>query len=139
MFYVFPLQVKYTGTGSNIPTYNFGFTTRKLAPELRYFWKQITEWSACSRTCGNGVQVREYRCLNVLTSNTAFEEQCINAGKPKPIVTRTCVRRSCSIVRTGASVSKVGEVRLFLPAVWCADFGVRTCHTVCQSVKSDTQ
>lgn len=68
-----------------------------VTPASLVFHRFIPEpWSACSTTCGPGVQVREVKCRVLLTFTQAEtelpEEEC---DGPKLPTTRPCLLQAC--------------------------------------------
>ncbi|OCT67000.1 A disintegrin and metalloproteinase with thrombospondin motifs 13-like [Xenopus laevis] len=57
-----------------------------------YSW-EVSAWSQCSVTCGNGIQSRQDICSNLKTRQPVSPAFCRNA--PKPITVRGCSAQSC--------------------------------------------
>ncbi|XP_071488649.1 uncharacterized protein [Diadema antillarum] len=74
---------------------------------------EAEEWGACSRTCGEGRQMRSVTCQQKVTQSIDLPtgpDQC--RGLPKPAVVQTCRQRACASWSTGdwgACSSECGE------------------------------
>ncbi|XP_071983840.1 ADAMTS-like protein 2 isoform X2 [Engystomops pustulosus] len=74
------------------PTQEF-CTGRECMPR----WES-SGWSECSRTCGQGVQVRSVRCWKMLApglDSSVYDEQCEGAQLPRPPQKKTCKNKPC--------------------------------------------
>lgn len=61
--------------------------------EIDFYWSHL-KWSECSRTCGEGIQTRIYRCLKREDEKEVSENNCFSVIKPKPL-TRPCNLTAC--------------------------------------------
>ncbi|KAG8436791.1 hypothetical protein GDO86_007755 [Hymenochirus boettgeri] len=55
-------------------------------------------WSECSRSCGQGVQVRSVRCWKMLApglDSSVYDEQCDGAQLPRPPQRKVCKNKPC--------------------------------------------
>ncbi|XP_063795879.1 ADAMTS-like protein 2 [Pseudophryne corroboree] len=55
-------------------------------------------WSECSRSCGQGVQVRSVRCWKMLApglDSSVYDEQCEGAQLPRPPQRKVCKNKPC--------------------------------------------
>jgi len=68
-------------------------------------------WTACSATCGGGVQYQGAICKRS-DGITKSQEFCNNDGIPTPTLSRTCNTHSCATIDTGSTcdVSSGGTV-----------------------------
>ncbi|XP_031747422.1 A disintegrin and metalloproteinase with thrombospondin motifs 13 isoform X1 [Xenopus tropicalis] len=57
-----------------------------------YSW-EVSAWTQCSVTCGNGIQSRQDVCTNLKTRQPVSPTFCGNA--PKPITIRGCSAQTC--------------------------------------------
>ncbi|XP_053549090.1 ADAMTS-like protein 2 [Bombina bombina] len=74
------------------PTHEF-CSGRECTPR----WES-SGWSECSRTCGQGVQVRSVRCWKMLApglDSSVYDEQCEGSQVPKPPQRKVCKNKSC--------------------------------------------
>lgn len=58
-----------------------------------FYWSHL-KWSECSRTCGEGIQTRIYRCLKREDDNEVSEKNCSTVNKPEPLI-RPCNLTAC--------------------------------------------
>lgn len=59
-----------------------------------YIW-QTGPWSACSTTCGGGVQTRTLSCFDMTSNTTVADSYCTAAGLPQPVTTQACNTNAC--------------------------------------------
>ncbi|KAL9984449.1 hypothetical protein ACROYT_G006741 [Oculina patagonica] len=59
----------------------------------QYYWSHFA-WSLCSRTCGEGIQTRLYKCRKHDDSTEVAESNCFSSNKPEPL-TRPCNLTAC--------------------------------------------
>ncbi|XP_018114016.1 ADAMTS-like protein 2 isoform X2 [Xenopus laevis] len=55
-------------------------------------------WSECSRSCGQGIQVRSVRCWKMLApglDSSVYDEQCDGAQLPRPPQKKVCKNKPC--------------------------------------------
>ncbi|MEE6495805.1 hypothetical protein FKM82_002151 [Ascaphus truei] len=55
-------------------------------------------WSECSRSCGQGVQVRSVRCWKMLApglDSSVYDEQCEGTQLPRPPQKKVCKNKPC--------------------------------------------
>ncbi|XP_053324691.1 ADAMTS-like protein 2 [Spea bombifrons] len=55
-------------------------------------------WSECSRSCGQGIQVRSVRCWKMLApglDSSVYDEQCEGAQLPRPPQRKVCKNKPC--------------------------------------------
>eukprot|EP00079_Xenopus_tropicalis_P024830 XP_012817872.1 PREDICTED: ADAMTS-like protein 2 isoform X3 [Xenopus tropicalis] len=55
-------------------------------------------WSECSRSCGQGIQVRSVRCWKMLApglDSSVYDEQCDGAQLPRPPQRKVCKNKPC--------------------------------------------
>uniref|UniRef100_A0A8C5R4T4 PLAC domain-containing protein n=1 Tax=Leptobrachium leishanense TaxID=445787 RepID=A0A8C5R4T4_9ANUR len=55
-------------------------------------------WSECSRSCGQGVQVRSVRCWKMLApglDSSVYDEQCDGSQQPRPPQRKVCKNKPC--------------------------------------------
>ncbi|XP_069835748.1 ADAMTS-like protein 2 isoform X2 [Dendropsophus ebraccatus] len=74
------------------PTQEF-CTGRECMPR----WES-SGWSECSRSCGQGVQVRSVRCWKMLApglDSSVYDEQCEGAQLPRPPQKKVCKNKPC--------------------------------------------
>ncbi|XP_056385973.1 ADAMTS-like protein 2 isoform X2 [Hyla sarda] len=74
------------------PTQEF-CTGRECMPR----WES-SGWSECSKSCGQGVQVRSVRCWKMLApglDSSVYDEQCESAQLPKPPQKKVCKNKPC--------------------------------------------
>ncbi|KAM4662226.1 A disintegrin and metalloproteinase with thrombospondin motifs 13 [Discoglossus pictus] len=63
-----------------------------IVTKCYYSW-DVSEWSQCSVTCGNGIQNRQDICTNLKTGQQVSPTFCGHA--PKPITLRGCSETPC--------------------------------------------
>lgn len=63
---------------------------------LQNFKWKISEWNACSKSCGRGVKTRLVSCIDVARNVTFVEHYCKHLKKPK--TSRNCYRSECNFI-----------------------------------------
>ncbi|XP_062522406.1 A disintegrin and metalloproteinase with thrombospondin motifs 9-like isoform X2 [Corticium candelabrum] len=64
-----------------------------LSPDQQGQWRG-NPWSKCSASCGNGVQQRKVRCVNIKLWKLMADSDC--AAIPKPVSRQVCNLGSCA-------------------------------------------
>ncbi|NXW44023.1 ATL2 protein, partial [Nyctiprogne leucopyga] len=74
------------------PTHEF-CTGRDCQPR----W-ETSQWSECSRTCGEGYQYRTVRCWKMMApgfDSSAYDDLCESAGLTRPMERKACKNKAC--------------------------------------------
>lgn len=69
---------------------------------LQHYWSHF-KWSDCSRTCGEGIQTRIFKCLRQENDTEVEERNCYSSNKPAPLT------RFCNLTDCESYVWKVSE------------------------------
>lgn len=81
--------------GSNLKTGAIKYEySVPLEDDILYHYKP-GEWSACSVTCGKGVQTRIPYCIDKLTQQRVDEQFCDDNNATKPEVKKSCETVHC--------------------------------------------
>lgn len=68
----------------------------------QYYWSHF-KWSPCSRTCGEGIQTRIFKCRKQEDDSEVAEKNCFSSNKPEPLT------KSCNLTACERYVWKVSE------------------------------
>lgn len=62
-------------------------------------WRwETSQWSECSRTCGEGYQYRIVRCWKMLApgfDSSVYDDMCESAGLTRPMERKSCKNKVC--------------------------------------------
>ncbi|XP_072561344.1 ADAMTS-like protein 2 [Paramormyrops kingsleyae] len=103
-------------------------------PALPCRW-ETSQWSECSRTCGEGHQFRSVRCWRMMApgfDSSVYDDLCRAAELPKPMGRKVCQNRACGpqwevsawsecSARCGGRGVQIREVRCSMEAWLCND------------------
>jgi len=59
----------------------------------QYYWSHF-KWTDCSRTCGEGIQTRLFKCRKHEDDSEVTESNCFSSNKPEPL-TKPCNLTAC--------------------------------------------
>ncbi|KAL4226991.1 A disintegrin and metalloproteinase with thrombospondin motifs 9 [Mactra antiquata] len=78
-----PLRLQVLSVGPlNPPKIRYSYTVSRQ-PDIRFVWKEGTEWTECSSIC-NGMRTRKIKCVREHDNTLVSEQRCENQPKPFP-------------------------------------------------------
>ncbi|XP_048845067.1 ADAMTS-like protein 2 isoform X1 [Brienomyrus brachyistius] len=127
------------------PTHEF--CTGKECPPR---W-ETSQWSECSRTCGEGHQYRLVRCWRMMApgfDSSVYDDLCRAAELPKPMGRKVCRNRACGpqwevsawsecSARCGRRGVQIREVRCSMEARLCNDSAHPEAERECEGPPCD--
>ena len=86
------------------------------ASKTEYSWN-VLSWSACSSSCGAGIESATIECINRADSKPMQHEHCTRALKPQS--SRSCTRAACAPTEPATTPSTVSGL-VYTAASWSA-------------------
>ena len=91
---------------------------------------EVSEWSVCSTSCGDGVQTRNVNCWKIMRpglDSTLYHQEC--NGQDRPVDHRTCFVKRC---QAQWNVSSWGQC-----SNGCGSASVRRRHVTCRDLQCE--